>query len=101
MRLLGQSELADFTERHKGAAEDVRAWLSEIKHQRWTGPSDLARGMFKVDFLNPPRARFHVAAATLVIETIIDFKSGVVLVTGIQATSPKAMAGSTIGGTYD
>jgi mRNA-degrading endonuclease HigB of HigAB toxin-antitoxin module len=84
MKFLGQVEAATFLREHPRQAETLRAWLGEIQHRNWHSPEALAADLHNVDTTSPPLAVFRLGRAALEIETLVDFRSGIVLLTGIR-----------------
>jgi mRNA-degrading endonuclease HigB of HigAB toxin-antitoxin module len=84
MRLLGHTEVGDFIAQNPEQAEAVRAWLAEVRHRQWTGPATLAADFLHVDASDPPVVIFRLLPVGVRIETLVDFRNGVVLLTAIQ-----------------
>lgn len=83
MRFVGQTEIAGFLAQSPGYVDPVRAWLSEMKHGHWTSPAALAADFQNLDTTELPAVVFYLAPAALRIETIIDFRMGIVLLVAI------------------
>ena len=83
MRFVGQTEVAGFLARSPGYVDTVRAWLAEMKHGRWASAAALAANFQNVDTSELPSVVFYLAPAALRIETIIDFRMGIVLLVAI------------------
>jgi len=84
MMFLGRIELEAFLREHPGQAETLRAWLGEIQHRDWLSREALAADFRSVDANCPPLAVFRLGRPALVIETLVDFRNGIVLLTGIR-----------------
>lgn len=87
MRFVGQTELAGFLTRSPGYADTLRAWLAEMKHGRWTSAAGLVADFPNVDASDLPSVVFRLALAALRVETIIDFRRGIVLLVEITAVA--------------
>lgn len=61
-------------------AEVLRAWVYELKNWKKMEPERLLSAFPKVDMSSSPKVIFYLSAAPLTIETLIDFRTGVVLV---------------------
>jgi mRNA-degrading endonuclease HigB of HigAB toxin-antitoxin module len=85
VRVLGRDVIeAHLAERRLLPEGDaLRAWLYELEHAEWTQPARLSASFPRVDLSALPSAIFHLATAPLRIETLIDFRTGIVLVTHI------------------
>ena len=88
MKLLGQTEAASFSRKHPGQAERLRAWLAEIQHRDWDSPEDLSADFKNIDATTPPVAVFRFGQPTLVIETLVDFRNRIVLLTKVRIAAP-------------
>jgi mRNA-degrading endonuclease HigB of HigAB toxin-antitoxin module len=84
MRFLGQTEIASFLAQCPEQAQAVRAWLAEIRYGRWPGPEALAADFLDVDASDPPVVVFQLLPIGVRIETLVDFRNGIVLLTAIQ-----------------
>lgn len=84
MRFVGQTEIAAFLAKCPEQGDVVRAWLTEIKYRRWASAEALAADFLNVDASGLPTVIFHFGTRALQIETLIDFRNGVVLLTAIQ-----------------
>ncbi len=83
MRFVGQTEVAGFLAQLPGYSDTVSAWLAEMKHGRWASAAALAADFQNVDTSELPSVVFYLAPAAVRIETIIDFRMGIVLLVGI------------------
>jgi hypothetical protein len=84
MKFLGLAEAALFLREHPKQAEALRAWLGEIQHRKWCSYEALAADFQYVDITFPPRAIFRLGQPALEIDTLMDFRNGIVLLTGIR-----------------
>ena len=90
MKFLGQAEAAAFLREHPKKAETLRAWLGEIQYRNWHSPEALSADFQNVDTTRPPLAVFRLGRAALEIETLVDFRNGIVLLTGIRVEATLA-----------
>src|SRR5687768_11919937 len=84
MRFVGQTEIAAFLADSPDQGDGVRAWLAEVKHRRWASAEALARDFLNVDVSAVPIVIFYLETRALRIETLINFRNGVVLLTAIE-----------------
>jgi mRNA-degrading endonuclease HigB of HigAB toxin-antitoxin module len=84
MRFLGQTEIAAFLAECPDESGGLRAWLAEMKHRNWGSVDALAADFLNVDASDLPAVIFYLEPTALRIETLIDFRNGVVLLTAIQ-----------------
>ena len=84
MKFLGRTEFVAFLGEHPEQAETLRSWLGEIQHRDWGSREALAADFQSVDATRPPLAVFRLGRPALVIETLVDFRNGVVLLTAIR-----------------
>lgn len=92
VRLVGQSQLEAAAKAQPEHAEDLYAWMNEMRHRVWTSPSALEADFQGIDITKLPAATFRVGSPPLLIETLFDLRAGVVLVLG---TTPLHGAAST------
>jgi mRNA-degrading endonuclease HigB of HigAB toxin-antitoxin module len=83
MRFVGQTEVAGFLAQSPGYVDALRAWLAEMKHGRWASAAALAADFQNVDTSELPSVVFYLTPAALRIETIVDFRMGIVLLVAI------------------
>jgi len=86
MRVLGQLEVAEFVRGHPEEADLLRAWLSEVRHHRWANSQALKADFRSVEANQPTRAVFRLGPKPIVVETIIDFRNGVVLLVTLSVS---------------
>ena len=84
MRFVGQTEIAAFLLGSPNQGDGVRAWLAEIKHRRWASAEALAGDFGSVDVSAVPVVVFYLEPRALRIETLVDFRNGVVMLTAIE-----------------
>lgn len=80
MRILGQLEVADFVRAHPSETQVISAWLSEMRHRRWVSPQALIADFRYAHANPPPHAVFRLGPTPVFVETVIDYRNGVVLV---------------------
>lgn len=83
MRFFGYTEAASFMVQHPLHGETLRAWLCEIQYRDWRSPGALTADFRCVD-VTPPFTVFRLGIPPLLIETIVDFRNRIVLLTGIR-----------------
>jgi mRNA-degrading endonuclease HigB of HigAB toxin-antitoxin module len=84
MKFVGQIEVAEFVRTHPPQAEDLRAWMAEVRHRNWPDANALSADFQSIDRSKPPLTIFRLAESALTIEALIDFRTGVVLLTEIR-----------------
>jgi mRNA-degrading endonuclease HigB of HigAB toxin-antitoxin module len=84
VRFIGQTEVSAFVAAWPAYADTVRAWLTEIKYRHWLLPAEMAEDFREVDVSNPPLIVFYLAPVAVRIETLINFRLGIVLLTRID-----------------
>lgn len=83
MRFLGQTEVSEFLAGWPDCGPPVRAWVSEMKHRDWECAAALKADFGLVDISASPAVVFHLQPATVRIDTVIDFRRRIVLLTAI------------------
>lgn len=88
MRVVGRDVVEIFIMSDASAfeAENLRAWFSELAHRTWRSSDALAAAFLNVVVDDAALIVFCLAAVPLRIKTLIDFRTGVVLVTTIERT---------------
>ena len=76
-------------------ADALKAWVYELEHRDFGVPARLTAGFRQVDLSKPPVAVFHLAGTPLRIDTLIDFRTGVVLVTHISEVPRRLRSANT------
>jgi len=84
MKFAGQTEIAAYLSEWPEQGDDVRAWLSEMKRRAWSSAADLVRDFQNVDASHSPLVIFYLVPVGPRIETLINFRLGVVLLTRIE-----------------
>jgi hypothetical protein len=70
--------------RDQKAAEMLRSWAYEIRYCAWANELELIAAFPSVDVSNVPAVIFVLASTAIRIETLIDFRLGIVLLTHIS-----------------
>ena len=65
-------------------ADALRAWVYELEHRDFSTSAHLAAAFPRVDLSAAPVAIFHLAYAPFRIDTVVDFRTRVVLITRIS-----------------
>jgi len=91
MRFLGLTEIASFVAQCPSHADAVRAWLTEMRHRTWECAAALASDFPNADTSHFPVVVFYLRQEAVRIETLIDFRNGIVLLTQIH--QPAVMLG--------
>lgn len=69
--------------------EFLRALIYELREHSWKKPQVFASAFPKADLSALPKAVFRLEDGAVLVDTLVDFRTGVVLVTGItEAPSP-------------
>ena len=84
MRFTGQTELAAFLHDHPEDAERLQAWVAEIRYRNWKSPEALSADFRNVDTSRSPLMVFRFGRPPIHIETLIDFRTSVVLLITIR-----------------
>ena len=84
MRFVGQAEIHAVLAEWPEHGDALRAWTFEIKHRWWRSTAELAADFRNVDASRIPAVIFYLPPAGLQIETLIDFRLGIVLATGFR-----------------
>ena len=84
MRFVGQTEIAAFLAECPDQSDGLRAWLAQMKHRNWGSVDALVVDFLNVDASDLPAVIFYLEPTALRIETLIDFRNGVVLLTAIR-----------------
>lgn len=87
--MIGLDLVADYAARlSEHDAARLRSWLYEVRHRSWRGLTALKSDYSCLDISEPPLTAFVLASAPVRIETIIDFKLGLLVVTAVKPTLP-------------
>jgi len=84
MKFLGQAEAAAFLREHPTQSDRLQPWLSEIRFRNWRNAAALAADFRSADTSASPRVVFRFGPPALVIETLVDFRNQIVLLTAIH-----------------
>lgn len=84
MRFVGSLEVARYIETHPSDAAVLQSWVAEMRHRAWPDHVALGADFRSADVSKPPRVIFKFASANVQIETVIDFRRRVVLLTKIK-----------------
>ena len=84
MRFVGLSDIATFIAQCPREADAVRAWLAEMRHRTWVNAAALVFDFPNADAGCAPTVVFYLGPEAVQIETLIDFRNGVVLLTQIH-----------------
>jgi HTH-type transcriptional regulator/antitoxin HigA len=90
MKFIGRMEAASLLREHLEQAETVRAWLGEIHHRKWDSSKALLADYPTADTTSPPLAVFWLDRIALEIETLVDFATGIVFLTGFRIAGEAA-----------
>jgi mRNA interferase HigB len=81
MRIVGRQILDAFCRRHADARSWVESWLAGAGASIWSTPSELKGSYATASFLAGGVVIFNVKGNRYRMETVIDFRNGVVIVT--------------------
>jgi mRNA-degrading endonuclease HigB of HigAB toxin-antitoxin module len=84
MRFVGQAEVATFLRLHPAESERLQAWVAEIRHRNWRSPQELKTAFRDVDAARSPLTVFRFDRPPLHIETLIDFRTNVLVLLAIK-----------------
>jgi hypothetical protein len=87
-------EVAAFLRDNPAESDRLLAWLSEIRHRRWPSAEALCADFGSVDASRPPLTIFQLRGSRLRIETLIDFRTSVVLLLGIRLATSQVIWGN-------
>jgi hypothetical protein len=88
MRLLGQVEVAAFVRHHPDETEVLAAWLNEVRHHGWANSDALMADFRSAEAHQPPYAVFRLGPTPVFVETIVDYRNGVILVERLRVRDP-------------
>ncbi len=80
MRLVAQSTLAEFAERHPQAKASLTHWRAVVKVARWTNVAEVQAAFSKAKALNGERVRFEIAGGDFRLVAAFDFRRSIVFV---------------------
>ena len=81
---MGQAEVAAFLRDHPVETERLQAWVAEMRHHNWRNAQDLATMFRDVDGSRPPMTIFRFDKPPLHMETMIDFRTNVMVLLAIK-----------------
>jgi mRNA-degrading endonuclease HigB of HigAB toxin-antitoxin module len=84
MRFVGLTEVASFVASLPDEGAIMRAWLTEIRFRSWDTAGSLLADYPNADISRPPHVVFYLGDNGLRIETIIQFRAGIVFLTQIH-----------------
>lgn len=80
MRLIAQSTLAAFAERHPQASASLMHWRSIVKAEKWTTITEVQSAFSKAKGLNGERVRFEIAGGDYRLIAAFDFRRSIAFV---------------------
>ena len=80
MRLIAQSTLAAFAERHPQASASLLHWRRVVKAAEWTSIADVQAAFSKAKALNGERVRFEIAGGDFRLIAAFDFRRSIAFV---------------------
>ena len=80
MRLIAQSTLAAFAERHPQSAASVMHWRRVVKAAGWKSTAEVQTAFSKAKALNGDRVRFEIAGGDFRLIAAFDFRRSIVFV---------------------
>lgn len=84
MRFVGQVEVAAFLRDHPDDTERLQAWVAEIRYCNWRDSQELLASFRDVDISRSPLIVFRFRKPPIRIETITDFRTGVLVLLAIK-----------------
>jgi mRNA interferase HigB len=83
MKVAGREQLETFCRKHTDARAWIEHWLAEAEEALWTTPRHIKRRYASASFLARNVVVFNVKGNSYRLETIVAYRTGVVLVTWI------------------
>jgi mRNA-degrading endonuclease HigB of HigAB toxin-antitoxin module len=83
MRFVGKTEVGGFLAQAPEYDDTVKAWAAEMKHGHWHSAAALAADYQNIDISDLPSVIFYLESVELRIDTMIDFRRGIVLLVAI------------------
>jgi len=80
MRLIAQSTLAAFAERHPQALASLLHWRRVVKAAEWKAVADVQAAFSKAKALNGERVRFEIAGGDFRLIAAFDFRRSIAFV---------------------
>lgn len=84
MRFVGQEEVAAFLRDHPAETERLQAWVAEIRHRNWKSCSELVAAFQDIDASRLPVAVFRLSRPPIHLETLIDFRTNLLMLVSIK-----------------
>jgi hypothetical protein len=84
MRFVGQAEVLAFLRDCPAETERLQSWVAEIQHHNWRNFRELLATFQDVDASRPPLTIFRLNRPPLHIETLIDFRTNVLMLLAIN-----------------
>jgi len=84
MRFVGQAEVVAFLRDYPTESERLQAWVAEMRHCNWRSVQELTAAFTAVDSSRSPLMVFQLASPPLRIETLIDFRTNVLMLLAIK-----------------
>lgn len=88
MRFIGQVEVAAFVRDHPAETERLQAWVAEMRRRNWRNARDLTAAFREVDASRTPLVIFRFGRPSIHIETLMDFRSKVLILIAIKYPRP-------------
>lgn len=83
MKFLGRTEIATFVTQYPSCAEDLRVWLAEVENVTWANAGALLEDYPRADVSRLPTVIFYLGVRRLRVESLVEFRIGVVLLRNI------------------
>ncbi|MGI8840142.1 MAG: type II toxin-antitoxin system HigB family toxin [Caulobacteraceae bacterium] len=80
MRIVSQSRLRDFADRHPETEAGLALWLAVARKATWTGMNDVQARWPKSKVLNGERVRFEIAGGNYRLIVAIQFHAQIIWV---------------------
>jgi mRNA-degrading endonuclease HigB of HigAB toxin-antitoxin module len=87
MRFVGLTDLRDFLTVEPRHTETLVTWLFEIRHRTWKSIEALEADFPNLENSHGRLVIFNLVSANIQIETLIDFRNQIVLLTAIRSPS--------------
>lgn len=88
MRFVGQTEVAAFLRSYPKESERLLAWVAEMQHRNWRDARELIVAFREVDTSRLPLTVFRFDRPPMQIETLIDFRTKVLVLLAIKHPRP-------------
>jgi mRNA interferase HigB len=60
VRIISRKTLREFWEKHPDAAQPLRAWYHDVKHEKWKSPADIKSVYRNASFVAQNRVVFNI-----------------------------------------